>query len=450
MSYFRSPNKDKEIEKTSNQIFYKTPKKIKTTPIDDRENPEDEEKFNSKISSFEKDIKTKKFLNNFVDAKNNNSIKIENLTKTVGNINIIKNLFSPITNLLSQSPYSFEKYLDSFSRENINVLNLVNKNKIDVNPIGNLNLNTNSNNILNINDIQKNKSNNEENVNKINSKNLNLNLKIKEKISQTNLNISNRRTFNNPNKCNDKNSPLLLSNCKNNQGNFLISSEMESSEKNKSFLNFSNEKNSIHFKNLFEDLNAAKKLSFFYDQENFLYGIPDEKKKIILNSPNKNLKKKKNRLHKKKIEQINNSNNKNLSKIDHFFNDDAKDYISSNKKLLFSPISITQSGKKKIFECLEENMSTVFNSQKKSKIKQKLKTRVRKSKFQIDSLNSIYENQKEYSKEYIYEASLKIGLSSNKIYKWLWDKKNKENLEKITLSEETKNNNCIFKVNTLA
>ena len=95
-------------------------------------------------------------------------------------------------------------------------------------------------------------------------------------------------------------------------------------------------------------------------------------------------------------------------------------------------------------------MSTVFNSQKKSKIKQKLKTRVRKSKFQIDSLNSIYENQKEYSKEYIYEASLKIGLSSNKIYKWLWDKKNKENLEKITLSEETKNNNCIFKVNTLA
>ena len=44
----------------------------------------------------------------------------------------------------------------------------------------------------------------------------------------------------------------------------------------------------------------------------------------------------------------------------------------------------------------------------------------------VELLSKFYTENKNWSKKQIKEISQNIGLKENKIYKWLWDQKNKE------------------------
>ena len=77
---------------------------------------------------------------------------------------------------------------------------------------------------------------------------------------------------------------------------------------------------------------------------------------------------------------------------------------------------------KKIFEC---SGSTMFNSTS-VKSSQKKKRRFRKNHEQLQRLNVFYNENKHWSKNQIKKISEETGLKENKVYKWLWDQKNKE------------------------
>ena len=78
------------------------------------------------------------------------------------------------------------------------------------------------------------------------------------------------------------------------------------------------------------------------------------------------------------------------------------------------------SNKKVIFECSETNGININN---KKLLKKK---RLRKNNEQLELLTKFYTENKNWSKKQIKEISEIVGLKENKIYKWLWDKKNKE------------------------
>ena len=77
---------------------------------------------------------------------------------------------------------------------------------------------------------------------------------------------------------------------------------------------------------------------------------------------------------------------------------------------------------KKIFEC---SGSTMFNSTS-VKSSQKKKRRFRKNHEQLQRLSVFYNENKHWSKNQIKKISEETGLKENKVYKWLWDQKNKE------------------------
>ena len=51
---------------------------------------------------------------------------------------------------------------------------------------------------------------------------------------------------------------------------------------------------------------------------------------------------------------------------------------------------------------------------------------MRKNGEQLELLSKFYNENKNWTKEQIKKISETIGLKENKIYKWLWDQKNKE------------------------
>lgn len=54
------------------------------------------------------------------------------------------------------------------------------------------------------------------------------------------------------------------------------------------------------------------------------------------------------------------------------------------------------------------------------------KRRIRKNKSQINQLNMFYKENKIWTKGAIQKISEETGLKENKVYKWLWDQKNKD------------------------
>ena len=82
-----------------------------------------------------------------------------------------------------------------------------------------------------------------------------------------------------------------------------------------------------------------------------------------------------------------------------------------------SPRNIKKS--KKIFDC----SGSTSNSSNKIIYK---KRRFRKNNDQLTLLKKFYEENKTWSKSQIKEISQKISLKENKVYKWLWDQRNKE------------------------
>jgi len=99
-------------------------------------------------------------------------------------------------------------------------------------------------------------------------------------------------------------------------------------------------------------------------------------------------------------------------------------FIKNNfyhKKFIFtSPNIITKT--KKIFECSASTLETEtkFNCLKKKK------RRFRKNQNQLKSLLNFYKQNKQWNKNQIKKISDEIGLKENKVYKWLWDQRNKE------------------------
>ena len=56
----------------------------------------------------------------------------------------------------------------------------------------------------------------------------------------------------------------------------------------------------------------------------------------------------------------------------------------------------------------------------------KKKRRFRKNQNQLKSLINFYRQNKQWNKNQIKKISEEIGLKENKVYKWLWDQRNKE------------------------
>jgi hypothetical protein len=101
----------------------------------------------------------------------------------------------------------------------------------------------------------------------------------------------------------------------------------------------------------------------------------------------------------------------------------------------YSEVKNWSTNKKKIFQCSDQkdlNLSNVKSTTTLHSTEKKEKKRLRKSSDQLKALKDLYNNSasKEWNKEIISEFSSEIGLPENKIYKWLWDKKNKVSSEK--------------------
>ena len=96
---------------------------------------------------------------------------------------------------------------------------------------------------------------------------------------------------------------------------------------------------------------------------------------------------------------------------------------NNNVNIIINENEVNENKKQKIlFECLESNGSdSPLPSKKLLK-----KKRLRKNNEQLELLSKFYSENKNWSKEQIKEISERIGLKENKIYKWLWDQKNKE------------------------
>lgn len=54
------------------------------------------------------------------------------------------------------------------------------------------------------------------------------------------------------------------------------------------------------------------------------------------------------------------------------------------------------------------------------------KRRIRKNNCQLQRLNVFYKENKIWTKSAIQKISEETGLKENKVYKWLWDQKNKD------------------------
>jgi hypothetical protein len=102
---------------------------------------------------------------------------------------------------------------------------------------------------------------------------------------------------------------------------------------------------------------------------------------------------------------------------------EIKKNINNNVNVIINDNENNENKKQKvIFECSESNGS---NSPVSAKTMLK-KKRLRKNNEQLGLLSKFYTENKNWSKKQIKEISESIGLKENKIYKWLWDQKNKE------------------------
>ena len=90
---------------------------------------------------------------------------------------------------------------------------------------------------------------------------------------------------------------------------------------------------------------------------------------------------------------------------------------------------------KKIFECSGSTFET-FSSISISK-----KRRLRKSERQLFILRKFYSENKIWSKNQIKELSTKIGIKENKVYKWLWDQRNKDSKNNIFIINKKREKN---------
>ena len=197
---------------------------------------------------------------------------------------------------------------------------------------------------------------------------------------------------------NSQNSNNDSNNSSSNNNILLINNNDNMEKKNKIENVFDNNNNDINSynelskKNLCELFNNVKNEQFLYDMNNNNNNFENN----IINLENKENIPKNIDIKKK---------NCNLQ-ISHPF-------VFSSPRIIKKP--------KKIFECSGSTIATYSSNGNKSK-----KRRFRKNSDQLTLLKNFYKEHKFWSKNQIKEISQKTGLKENKVYKWLWDQKNKE------------------------
>lgn len=199
--------------------------------------------------------------------------------------------------------------------------------------------------------------------------------------------------------------------CNSNKNIVILNTNIDNSNNNKinelfDINNCSNVSNinELSKKNLNELFNNAKNDTFLYD----------ENKRKTDNNNGYNLYNNKN--------NSNNLNN-NTNNIRFGCRNGIKNRnynLQISRQFIFSsPCNISKP--KKIFECSGSTLAT--NSSNRTINKNR---RFRKNNEQIALLKKFYQEHKHWSKKQIKEISQKIGLKENKVYKWLWDQRNKE------------------------
>ena len=226
---------------------------------------------------------------------------------------------------------------------------------------------------------------------------------------------------------------------------FLFKSSLE-----KSGFKLTNDKiinsNEIHnehnnYCNYYEDMNYANfpmKTNYPINNNNIINNFYPTFTKVtnvkILSDNNKKEKVKKNENNLNNLENKKENINRNILSVNIYGNEkkkekenktnlnkDGKNNVIINKSIKDNKDDITNKKAKIIFECSESKVNGMANS--KIFLKKK---RLRKNNEQIVLLSKFYMEHKNWSKKEIKEISENIGLKENKIYKWLWDQKNKE------------------------
>ena len=119
--------------------------------------------------------------------------------------------------------------------------------------------------------------------------------------------------------------------------------------------------------------------------------------------------------------------------------EENKENIPNNKKKSKFIFSLNTPNKnnsqKKLFECSGSTITTIssiFNHKRK---------RLRKNNEQLFLLKKFYSEHKYWNKKQIREISCKVGIKENKVYKWLWDQRNKETRNtKFIINKKLDNN----------
>jgi hypothetical protein len=129
----------------------------------------------------------------------------------------------------------------------------------------------------------------------------------------------------------------------------------------------------------------------------------------------------------------NNENDKNFfMKSMAFKYEDKEEILISNNNNSIN--SCKNNSSKKIFEC--SNSTSFFSPMSYHK-----KRRIRKNNEQLFLLRKFYTEHKYWSKNQIKEISHLTGIKENKVYKWLWDQRNKEiKNTKFTVNKTTEKN----------
>ena len=265
----------------------------------------------------------------------------------------------------------------------------------------------------------------------LNKDNLPLNKKSIEEsykltpLSQLKYSNSSNNSSNNSNNNNNNN---IINKGNNNNGNVLPNNVLGNNNinnNNLNNLNYFNGYNNINISNNTNNKNnndiAKKNLNELFNNaknDNSLYD--KEKMKFINNFNNFN--------NCNIINNINHYSNTNMNNTNYInerkrFNRNCNLQIS--RQFIFSsPLCTTKP--KKIFECSGSTLASMNSNKNPTTPINNKNRRFRKNNEQISLLKKFYNEHKHWSKNQIKEISQKIGLKENKVYKWLWDQRNKE------------------------
>ena len=213
-------------------------------------------------------------------------------------------------------------------------------------------------------------------------------------------------------------------------------SQLKYSNSSNNSSNNSNNNNNNYINNNMNNFNNCNYYNGYNNPKINNNKNPNDLTKKNLNELFNNAKNENSLYDKEKMKFINNFNNFNncniINNINHYTNNNTNNNykrfnrncnLQISRQFIFSsPLCTTKP--KKIFECSGSTLASI-NSNKNNNISNKNR-RFRKNNDQINLLKKFYNEHKHWSKNQIKEISQKIGLKENKVYKWLWDQRNKE------------------------